>query len=66
MVLLGKIIKKKDGFSGQKAVVIPRQVLQTRCAENTIIKNLYVTDIGITPKLNFITANGYRAQHNIY
>lgn len=46
-------IKKREGFQGQKAVVIPRQILNSRCAKNEIIGNLYVTDIGYYPKAKF-------------
>jgi len=47
------IIKKKEGFQGQKAVVIPRQILTTKCAKNDVIGNMYVTDIGYYPKAKF-------------
>ncbi len=43
-------IKKKEGFEGQKAVVIPRTILAQKCAKNAVIGNLYVTDIGYYPK----------------
>lgn len=47
------IIKKKEGFQGQKAVVIPRKVLASNCTNNTIISGLYITDIGYYPKARF-------------
>ncbi len=40
---------KKEGFQGQKAVVIPRSVLSQKCIKNDIINKLYVTDIGYYP-----------------
>lgn len=40
---------KKEGFQGQKAVVIPRSVLSQKCLKNEIINKLYVTDIGYYP-----------------
>lgn len=43
-------IKKKEGFKGQKAIVIPRPILVGRCARNHIINTLYITDIGYYPK----------------
>lgn len=46
-------IKKREGFQGQKAIVIPRQILNSRCAKNDVISNLYVTDIGYYPKAKF-------------
>src|ERR1700730_4799099 len=45
--------KKKDGFAGQKAVVIPRQILSKQCAINAIISPLYITDIGFYPHAKF-------------
>jgi len=45
--------RKKDGFDGQKAVVIPRPILVKRCARNAIISPLYITDIGFYPKARF-------------
>jgi len=41
---------KKQGFEGQKAIVIPRQILRERCHTHSLIKNLYITDIGFYPK----------------
>lgn len=46
-------IKKKEGFQGQKAIVIPRQILNSRCAKNPVINTLYITDIGYYPKAKF-------------
>lgn len=45
--------KKKEGFQGQKAIVIPRPILNSRCAKNEIINSLYITDIGYYPKARF-------------
>lgn len=42
--------KKKDGFDGQKAIVIPRKILSTYCESVPLITDLYVTDIGYYPK----------------
>lgn len=47
---MDEIVRKKEGFSGQKAIVIPRPVLNSRCARNSIISSLYITDIGFYPK----------------
>ena len=47
------IIKKKDGFQGQKAIVIPKQVITNKCVNNTVINPLYITDIGYYPKAKF-------------
>src|SRR4051812_13833522 len=45
--------RKKEGFQGQKAIVIPRKILTARCASNDVISTLYVTDIGYYPKAKF-------------
>lgn len=47
------IQKKKDGFAGQKAVVIPRQLLTEQSAKNPVLSALYITDIGFYPKAKF-------------
>jgi len=46
-------IKKKEGFEGQKAIVIPRTILNKQCAHNPVINSLYITDIGYYPKAKF-------------
>lgn len=51
--MAGETIKKREGFQGQKAVVIPRQILNSRCAKDDVINTLYVTDIGYYPKAKF-------------
>lgn len=48
-----QMLKKMEGFQGEKAIAIPRPVLKTRCEKNEIIKRLYVTDIGYYPKAAF-------------
>ena len=45
--------KKKEGFSGQKAIVIPRKILVNQCHKNGVINALYITDIGYYPKAEF-------------
>lgn len=44
--------RKKDGFKGQKAIVLPGKIVQS-CEEVPLIKNLFVTDIGFYPKAQF-------------
>lgn len=43
-------IKKKEGFQGQKLIVIPKQVINSKCVRNEMINGLYITDIGYYPK----------------
>jgi len=45
--------RKKEGFKGQKAIVIPRQILTNQCAKDKVISNLYITDIGYYPKAKY-------------
>jgi AraC-like DNA-binding protein len=44
--------RKKDGFNGQRAIVLPSKILKV-CSENPLIKNLYITDIGFYPKAKY-------------
>lgn len=46
-------IKKKEGFQGQKMIVIPKPVLNSTCVKNELINALYITDIGYYPKARF-------------
>jgi AraC-like DNA-binding protein len=48
-----KTLHKKEGFEGQKAIVIPRLILTSHCLKNPIISCLYITDIGYYPKAKF-------------
>jgi len=50
---MNTVIKKKEGFEGQKAIVIPRTILNKQCVKNPIINSLYITDIGYYPKAKF-------------
>lgn len=52
--MVGETIKrKKEGFEGQKAVVIPRKILASQCERSSITGTLYITDIGYYPKAKF-------------
>lgn len=46
-------MRKKEGFQGQKAIVLPRNILSKYCERNKIISNLYITDIGYYPTAKF-------------
>ena len=41
--------KKKEGFEGQRAIVIPAKILTMHCDTHPVVKQLYVTDIGYYP-----------------
>jgi AraC-like DNA-binding protein len=46
-------IKKKEGFQGQKGIIIPRKILNHLAEKNKIASALYITDIGFYPKARF-------------
>lgn len=46
-------IKKKEGFNGQKAIVLPRSILMKAGGPNPLSAGLYLTDIGFYPKAKF-------------
>lgn len=52
-------IRKKDGFNGQKAIVLPRPIIKT-CEQNPLTRNLHITDIGFYPRAQF----HYRGREN--
>ncbi|MBO9617415.1 MAG: AraC family transcriptional regulator [Niabella sp.] len=45
-------IKKKDGFNGQMAIVLPNPIIK-RCASEELLRNLYITDIGFYPRAQY-------------
>lgn len=48
-----KKYKKKEGFQGQKAVVIPRKILTALHKKNSLNQPLFITDIGYYPKAKY-------------
>lgn len=46
------MIRKKEGFNGQKAIVLPKNILKL-CAGNPLTESLHVTDVGYYPKARF-------------
>lgn len=47
------INKRKDGFAGQRAIIIPKKVLDQTCVKNPVISDLYITDIGYYPRARY-------------
>ena len=45
--------KKKDGFQGQKAIVLPAGIITKYCHKNPVIAGAYITDIGYYPKARY-------------
>lgn len=44
--------RKKDGFNGQKAIVLPAKIVKS-CEEAALLQHLFLTDIGFYPKAKF-------------
>nr|WP_067060506.1 AraC family ligand binding domain-containing protein [Mucilaginibacter sp. L294] len=44
---------KKDGFDGQRAIVIPKSIIHKFCVFNNIINKAYITDLGYYPNAQF-------------
>ncbi|MGF6849573.1 AraC-like DNA-binding protein [Chitinophaga sp. W3I9] len=47
------MIRKKEGFQGQRMIVIPRNILSRKCAREAVLTPLHLTDIGYYPKALF-------------
>jgi len=45
--------KKKEGFAGQRSIVLPRKILAGVCQANPLAERLYITDIGYYPKARY-------------
>ncbi len=45
--------KKKEGFAGQRAITLPKQILSLQCSSNSVISDAYITDIGYYPNAKF-------------
>src|SRR4249920_1106432 len=41
--------KKREGFKGQRAIVLPPKILASHCETHPVVRQLYVTDIGYYP-----------------
>lgn len=54
-----KSIRKKEGFAGQRAIVIPRKILSQQCSNDDILRGGYITDLGYYPRAKF----HYRKRH---
>jgi AraC-like DNA-binding protein len=45
-------IRKREGFQGQRAIVLPKKILEV-CAYTPPINSLYITDIGFYPRAEY-------------
>lgn len=44
--------RKKEGFDGQRAIVLPRKIIE-QCERMDLVNNVFITDIGFYPKAKF-------------
>ena len=49
----GLITRKRDGFIGEKQIILPDKLLNERILPNPLLNNLYITLIGYFPKATF-------------
>jgi AraC-like DNA-binding protein len=42
-------VKKKEGFQGQRAIIMPSSVINGICQTHEVVKQLFITDIGYYP-----------------
>jgi AraC-like DNA-binding protein len=47
-----KVIRKREGFEGQRAIVLPKKILEV-CAYTPPVSSLYITDIGFYPRARY-------------
>lgn len=47
------MLRKKEGFDGQRAIVLPRKILTKFCSANPLIAGAYITDIGYYPRARY-------------
>jgi AraC-like DNA-binding protein/mannose-6-phosphate isomerase-like protein (cupin superfamily) len=48
-----RAIRKKEGFEGQRAIILPKKILYAQCETNPVIRGAYITDIGYYPKAKY-------------
>jgi len=46
------MIRKREGFEGQRAIVLPKKILEV-CAFTPPVNSLYITDIGFYPRARY-------------
>lgn len=44
---------KRDGFNGQRAIVLPKSIIHKFCLFNEVINKAYITDLGYYPKAQY-------------
>jgi AraC-like DNA-binding protein/uncharacterized RmlC-like cupin family protein len=46
-------IRKREGFDGQRAIIVPAKIISQQCTGNTLIRDAYITDIGYYPQARY-------------
>src|ERR1700749_3708838 len=52
-VMKDKLIRKRQGFEGQKLIVIPKKIISDFLIKDPVTRQIYITDIGYYPKALF-------------
>lgn len=47
------VLKKREGFQGQKSIVLPRKIITEFCNSNSFAAGVYITDIGYYPRAQY-------------
>lgn len=48
-----KALRKREGFDGQKLIVLPKKIIADFLVKDAITKQVYITDIGYYPKARY-------------
>jgi AraC family transcriptional regulator of arabinose operon len=64
-MLKDKLVRKRQGFDGQKLIVIPKKIIADFLTKDPITRQIYITDIGYYPKALFHYAERFNgiSQH---
>lgn len=49
----GLVTRKRDGFNGEKQIILPQNLLKEKVIPDPVLGNLYITLIGYFPKATF-------------
>lgn len=62
-----KILRKRQGFEGQKLIVLPKKIMTEFLIRDPVTRQIYITDIGHYPKAKFhyVERSGGISQHII-
>ncbi|WCT15037.1 AraC family transcriptional regulator [Mucilaginibacter jinjuensis] len=52
-MLRDKAVRKREGFKGQRLIVLPKKIIMDFLVKDPITKHIYITDIGYYPKAMF-------------